>query len=215
MGTKQTSLPGAAAEETPRIKNDWSRQEVAAIYRMALPDLLFRAQTVHRQFHDPDRIQTCQLISVKTGGCPEDCGYCPQSAHFTTGVKSQSLLGVEEVLAAARQAHAGGATRFCMGAAWREVRDGAPFDAVLEMIRGVKALGLEACCTLGMLTAGQAQRLKEAGLDAYNHNLDSSRSFYDQIISTRTYQDRLRTIGHVRDAGISVCCGGIIGMGES
>ncbi len=191
------------------------REQVAALYRTPVLDLIGQAAEVHRRHHAPDEVQVCVLLSVKTGGCPEDCGYCPQSAHYTTGVKPQALLDVAEVLAAARQASADGATRFCMGAAWREVRDGAPFDAVLEMIRGVKALGLEACCTLGMLTADQARRLKEAGLDAYNHNLDSSEAFYDQIISTRTYQDRLRTIGHVRDAGISVCCGGIIGMGET
>ncbi len=191
------------------------REQVAALYRTPVLDLIRQASDVHRRHHAADEVQVCVLLSVKTGGCPEDCGYCPQSAHFSTGIKPQSLLDVDAVLAAARQARADGATRFCMGAAWREVRDGAPFDAVLEMIRRVKELGLEACCTLGMLTADQARRLKEAGLDAYNHNLDSSRAFYDQIISTRTYQDRLRTIGHVRDAGISVCCGGIIGMGET
>jgi biotin synthase len=191
------------------------RDQVAALYRTPVLELIRRASEVHRQHHDPDEVQVCVLLSVKTGGCPEDCGYCPQSAHYATGVKPQPLLEVDDVLTAARKARDEGATRFCMGAAWREVRDGDSFDAVLAMIRGVKELGLEACCTLGMLTALQARRLKEAGLDAYNHNLDSSAAFYDQIISTRTYQDRLRTLGHVRDAGISVCCGGIIGMGES
>jgi biotin synthase len=192
-----------------------TRDEVAAIYRTPILELIGRAAEVHRRHHDPGEVQVCVLLSVKTGGCPEDCGYCPQSAHFSTSVQPQGMLAVAEVLAAARRAKAEGATRFCMGAAWREVRDGASFDAVLAMIRGVKALDLEACCTLGMLTAAQAQRLKEAGLDAYNHNLDSSAAFYGQIISTRTYQDRLRTLEHVRAAGISVCCGGIIGMGET
>jgi biotin synthase len=192
-----------------------TRDQVAALYRTGVLELIRRASAVHRRHHAPDEVQVCVLLSVKTGGCPEDCGYCPQSAHYATGVKPQPLLDMDAVLAAARKARDDGATRFCMGAAWREVRDGEPFDAVLAMIRGVKALGLEACCTLGMLTALQARRLKEAGLDAYNHNLDSSAAFYGQIISTRTYQDRLRTLGHVRDAGISVCCGGIIGMGET
>jgi biotin synthase len=191
------------------------RDQVAALYRTPPLELIRRASEVHRQHHPADEVQVCVLLSVKTGGCPEDCGYCPQSAHYATGVKPQPLLEVDTVLAAARRARDDGATRFCMGAAWREVRDGDPFDAVLAMIRGVKALGLEACCTLGMLTLDQARRLKEAGLDAYNHNLDSSAGFYDQIISTRTYQDRLRTLGYVREAGISVCCGGIIGMGET
>jgi biotin synthase len=191
------------------------RDQVAALYRTPVLELIRRASEVHRRHHAPDEVQVCVLLSVKTGGCPEDCGYCPQSAHYTTGVKPQPLLEVEEVLATARRARDDGATRFCMGAAWREVRDGEPFDAVLAMIQGVKALGLEACCTLGMLTPEQARRLKEAGLDAYNHNLDSSARFYDQIVSTRTYQDRLRTLGYVRAAGISVCCGGIIGMGET
>jgi biotin synthase len=192
-----------------------NKDQVAALYRTPVLELIRRASEVHRWHHAEDEVQVCVLLSVKTGGCPEDCGYCPQSAHYATGVKPQPLLDVDEVLTAARRAKDDGATRFCMGAAWREVRDGDPFDAVLAMIRGVKALGLEACCTLGMLTPDQARRLKEAGLDAYNHNLDSSAAFYDQIISTRTYGDRLRTLGYVREAGISVCCGGIIGMGET
>jgi biotin synthase len=195
----------------PRLDRD----EVAALYRMPVLDLVRRASVVHQQHHAADEVQVCVLLSVKTGGCPEDCGYCPQSAHFRTGVKAEPLLELDSVLAAARRAREAGATRFCMGAAWREVRDGAPFDAVLAMVRGVKELGLEACCTLGMLTADQARRLKAAGLDAYNHNLDTSAAFYDRIISTRTYQDRLRTLEHVRAAGISVCCGGILGMGET
>jgi biotin synthase len=192
-----------------------SRDAVAAIYRTPILELIGRASEVHRRHHDPSEVQVCVLLSVKTGGCPEDCGYCPQSAHFATSVQSQGLLAVDDVLAAARRAKADGATRFCMGAAWREVRDNSHFDRVLEMIRGVKALDLEACCTLGMVTADQARRMKDAGLDAYNHNLDSSEEFYDRIVSTRTYQDRLRTLEHVREAGISVCCGGIVGMGET
>jgi biotin synthase len=191
------------------------RGDVAALYRSPVVELIGRAAEVHRRHHPPGEIQVCVLLSVKTGGCPEDCAYCPQSAHYSTGVKPQPLLDVAEVLEAASRARDQGATRFCMGAAWREVHDGAAFDAVLEMVRGVKALGLEACCTLGMLTPDQARRLKEAGLDAYNHNLDSSAAFYDRVITTRTYADRLRTLGHVRAAGISVCCGGIIGMGET
>jgi biotin synthase len=192
-----------------------TRADVAGIYRAPVLDLVFRAAEVHRRHHTPGEVQVCVLLSVKTGGCPEDCGYCPQSARYQTHVTPEGLLDVAPVLDAARRARDDGATRFCMGAAWREVRDGPAFDRVLEMIRGVKALGLEACCTLGMVTGDQARRMKQAGLDAYNHNLDSSEEFYGRIISTRTYQDRLRTLGHVRDAGISVCCGGIIGMGET
>ena len=189
--------------------------EVRAIYDLPLPDLLFRAQTVHRAHHPPGEVQLCTLLSVKTGGCPEDCAYCPQSAHYETNVTPERSLSVDEVLAAATQAKAAGATRFCMGAAWREVKDGPAFDGVLSMVRGVRALGLEACCTLGMLDPQQAARLKEAGLTAYNHNLDTSRAHYASIISTRTYDDRLRTLQNVRQAGITVCSGGIIGMGES
>jgi len=192
-----------------------SRAEIAAIYRSPVLDLIFRAAEIHRQYHDPSHVQVCVLLSVKTGGCPEDCGYCPQAARYHTGVKAQGLMDVDDVLASARRAKEEGATRFCMGAAWREVRDNEHFERVLEMVRGVKALELEACCTLGMLSPHQAQRLKEAGLDAYNHNLDSSQEFYGEIISTRTYQDRLDTLQHVREAGISVCCGGIVGMGET
>jgi len=178
-------------------------------------ELVFQAQQAHRQFHNPQEVQMCRLLSIKTGGCPEDCGYCPQSAHYETGVERQSLMDVDDVLARARQARSEGSTRFCMGAAWREVRDGKDFDAVLEMVRGVAALDMEVCCTLGMLTREQADRLAEAGLTAYNHNLDTSSEFYDRIITTRSYEDRLRTLDHVRQAGITVCCGGIIGMGES
>ncbi|HEX9103168.1 MAG TPA: biotin synthase BioB, partial [Polyangia bacterium] len=190
-------------------------QEVRAIHDLPLPELLFRAQTVHRQHHAADEVQLCTLLSVKTGGCPEDCAYCPQSSHYETPVSVEKSLAVEEVLGAAKAARASGATRFCMGAAWREVKDGPAFERVLDMVRGVKEIGLEACVTLGMLTDEQARKLKEAGLDAYNHNLDTSREHYRSIISTRTYDERLRTLQNVREAGITVCSGGIIGMGES
>jgi biotin synthase len=187
---------------------------VAEIYRTALPELIFRAQTVHRQIHAPDRVQTCQLISIKTGGCPEDCGYCPQSAHYDTDVERQGLLDPEHVVGVAKTAAERGVTRFCMGAAWRQAPEGREFENVLQMVRGVSALGMEVCCTLGMLTEGQAARLKDAGLTAYNHNLDTSPEFYGSIITTRVYDDRLRTLSAVRKAGITVCCGGILGMGE-
>ena len=189
--------------------------EVAAIYRTPVLDLIHRASVVHRQYHNPAEVQVCVLLSVKTGGCPEDCGYCPQAARHHTSVNSEPLMDVPSVLAAARRARDSGAARFCMGAAWREVKNNHQFDQVLEMVRGVKQLGMEACCTLGMVTEDQAARLKEAGLDAYNHNLDSSAAFYDRIIQTRTYQDRLDTLAAVRNAGITVCCGGIVGMGET
>jgi biotin synthase len=187
---------------------------VAEIYRTALPELIFRAQTVHRQIHAPDRVQTCQLISIKTGGCPEDCGYCPQSAHYDTDVERQGLLDPEHVVGVAKTAAERGVTRFCMGAAWRQAPEGREFENVLQMVRGVSALGMEVCCTLGMITEGQAARLKDAGLTAYNHNLDTSPEFYGSIITTRVYDDRLRTLSAVRKAGITVCCGGILGMGE-
>ncbi len=199
------------SEPAPRPTLD----EVAAIYRTPALDLIYRAAGVHRAHHDPGKVQVCVLLSVKTGGCPEDCGYCPQAARYHTAVAAEPLLDVAEVLDAAGRARDGGASRFCMGAAWREVKDNRQFDRVLEMIRGVKALGLEACCTLGMVTPDQARRMKEAGLDAYNHNLDSSAEFYGRVIGTRTYQDRLDTLGHVRAAGINVCSGGIVGMGET
>ena len=197
------------------MRIDWTRDEVADIYNSPVLDLIYRAATVHRQHHDPQEVQVCTLLSVKTGGCPEDCSYCPQAARYHTNVKVHKLLEVNEVLEAASRAKATGSSRFCMGAAWREVRDNRDFDNVLDMVRGVNAMGMEVCCTLGMLTDGQAQKLKDAGLYAYNHNLDTSEEFYGDIISTRTYDDRLDTLGHVRDAGISVCSGGIIGMGES
>jgi biotin synthase len=196
------------------LRFDWTKTDVQSIYRTPLPDLLFRAQTVHRQFHPPDRVQTCQLISIKTGGCPEDCAYCPQSAHYDADVERQGLLDPGHVISVARDAAGRGVTRFCMGAAWREAPSGREFDKVLEMVRGVSSLGMEVCCTLGMLTENQAVRLKEAGLTAYNHNLDTSPEFYGSIITTRVYEDRLRTLAAVRKAGITVCCGGILGMGE-
>jgi len=205
---------GMATTTPPKVRHDWALPEIEAIYTAPLPDLVFEAQLAHREHHRPNQIQGCMLLSIKTGGCPEDCGYCSQSAHFDTGVARQELLSVEETLAAARRARASGATRFCMGAAWRSVPAGRPFERVLEMVRGVRALGMEACCTLGMLTDEQAEALAEAGLSAYNHNLDTSPEFYGQIIHTRTYQDRLDTLARVRRAGITVCCGGIIGMGE-
>lgn len=196
------------------LRHDWTVSELRALHELPLTELLFRAQEAHRAFHAPNKVQRCTLLSIKTGACPEDCGYCPQSAHYDTTVSPERLLPVGQVLEAAARAKDAGSTRFCMGAAWREVRDGAQFDDVLEMVRGVRALGMEACCTLGMLNPTQAQRLAEAGLSAYNHNLDTGPEYYGEIISTRTYEDRLRTLRHVREAGISVCCGGIVGMGE-
>ena len=204
---------GRKAEQTG-LRHDWKRAEVGAIYGTALPELVFRAQTVHRAHHAADRVQTCQLISIKTGGCPEDCAYCPQSAHYETSVERQGLLDPQHVVEVAREAVGRGVTRFCMGAAWREAPEGREFENVLEMVRGVSALGMEVCCTLGMLTERQAARLKEAGLTAYNHNLDTSPEFYGSIITTRVYEDRLKTLAAVRKAGITVCCGGILGMGE-
>ena len=193
----------------------FSRAEVAATYHAPLLNLIYRAASVHREHHAADEVQLCTLLSVKTGGCPEDCAYCPQAARYHTDIDRHTLLDLESVLSAARKAKEAGSTRFCMGAAWREVRDNRHFDRVLKMVSSVRALGLEVCCTLGMLTESQARRLKDAGLYAYNHNLDSSRDFYPEIIGTRTYDDRLETLAHVRNAGISVCCGGIIGMGET
>ncbi len=198
-----------------RIRNDWKPGEVKDIFQRPLLDLVFEAASVHREFNNPSEIQVCTLLSVKTGGCPEDCTYCPQAARYHTGVDVHKLLEVEEVLTAAQQAKADGSSRFCMGAAWREMRDNREFDKVVEMIRGVSELGLEVCCTMGMLSPDQAGKLAAAGLHAYNHNLDTSEDFYGKIISTRTYSDRLDTIEHVRKAGIRVCSGGIIGLGES
>jgi biotin synthase len=197
------------------LRHDWTLPEVKALYELPLLELVHRAQTVHRLVWGENKVQLCSLLSIKTGGCPEDCAYCPQAARYKTGVKAEKLMDVSEVLQNAQKAREAGATRFCMGAAWREVKDGAQFDAVLQMVKGVKSLGMEACATLGMLNADQAKRLKEAGLTAYNHNLDTSPEHYGDIISTRTYADRLRTLNNVREAGINVCCGGIIGLGES
>jgi biotin synthase len=196
------------------IRHDWTAAEVDALFAMPFPDLIFRAQTIHRKHFDSRHVQISTLLSIKTGGCPEDCAYCPQSAHHSTGVKAARLMDVAAVLDAAQEAKQSGASRFCMGAAWREPKD-RDLDAVCEMVGGVRALGLETCATLGMLTGPQAIRLKQAGLDYYNHNLDTSPEFYGNIISTRTYRERLDTLINVRAAGIRVCCGGIVGMGES
>jgi len=206
-------LEGTALSED--VRHDWTTEEVEALYHLPLPELLFRAQSLHRRHHDPTEVQRCTLLSIKTGGCPEDCGYCPQSAHYDTGVGRTGVLSVAEVVAAAREARDAGSTRFCMGAAWRDVKDGAAFDQVLEMVSAVAELGMEVCTTLGMLDASQARRLKAAGLTAYNHNLDTSPEFYPSIVTTRTYQERLDTLARVAEAGISACCGGIVGMGES
>lgn len=197
------------------LRYDWTREEIRAIYTQPLTDLMFAAESVHRKYQPPNEVQLCQLLSIKTGGCPEDCAYCSQSAHYRTDLERQGLLRTEEVLEEARRARELGATRFCMGAAWRQAPEGRAFEEVLEMVRAVGGLGLEVCCTLGMLTELQAKRLAEAGLTAYNHNLDTSPEYYGKIITTRTYLDRLRTIEYVREAGVTVCCGGIIGMGES
>jgi biotin synthase len=196
------------------IRNNWTREEIARIYQKPVLELIYEGASVHREYHDPSEVQVCTLLSVKTGGCPEDCAYCPQAARYHTGVAVHKLLEVEEVLGKAREAKDAGSTRFCMGAAWREVRNNRDFDKVIDMVKGVNNLGLEVCCTLGMLTHEQALKLKEAGLYAYNHNLDTSEEFYGDIISTRTYGDRLETLENVRSAKISVCSGGIIGMGE-
>lgn len=197
------------------VRTDWSREEVKQIYDLPLLDLVFQAAQVHREHHDPGEVQVCSLLSIKTGGCPEDCGYCSQSVHHETGVEVQPLLRLEQVVQAAKNAKAAGATRFCMGAAWREVRDNRAFDRTLEMIKEVRGLGLEVCVTLGMLNESQAQKLKEAGLYAYNHNIDTSPEYYGKVCSTRTIDDRLATLEHVRNAGLTACCGGILGLGES
>ena len=206
-------MPAPAALPSP-IRHDWTRDDVLAMFALPFPELIFRAQTVHRAYFDPAEVQVSTLLSIKTGGCPEDCAYCPQSVHYDTGVKAEKLMRLDAVLAEARAAKAAGASRFCMGAAWRSPKD-RDLEQVCAMVEGVKALGLETCVTLGMLTAPQAHRLKDAGLDYYNHNLDTSPEYYERIITTRTYRDRLDTLGAVRDAGIHVCCGGIVGMGET
>ena len=195
------------------VRHDWSRDQVRAIFELPFNELLFQAQILQRQFFDPNAVQVSTLLSIKTGGCPEDCNYCPQSVHHDTGLEPERLMDVEEVVTAARRAKQAGATRFCMGAAWRNPK-GKNFERVLEMVSRVQAEGLETCATLGMLDAGQAVELKQAGLDYYNHNLDTSPEFYGDIITTRTYDDRLDTLTHVREAGINVCCGGIVGLGE-
>jgi biotin synthase len=200
--------------KSPAMKQDYLAQAEAA-YHKPLMELIFEAHEVHRKHHDPTDIQRCTLLSIKTGGCPEDCSYCPQSAHYDTGLEKQRLLPLDDVRQAVKNAKANGAQRFCMGAAWRNVKDGPDFDRVLDMVRIVKEENLEACVTLGMMNLKQAQRLKEAGLDAYNHNLDTSREHYSKVISTRTYDDRLNTLKAAREAGINLCCGGILGLGES
>jgi biotin synthase len=213
MLTQPRSESQASATIAP-LRHDWRTDEVAALFDLPFNDLLFEAQTVHRRCFDPNTVQLSTLLNIKSGGCPEDCAYCPQSARYSTGVDAESLMPLDQVLEAARAAQAGGATRFCMGAAWRSPR-ARDLEPVLAMVRGVKALGLETCATLGMLTREQAETLRSAGLDYYNHNLDTSPEYYGEIISTRVYQDRLDTLEHVRNAGIHVCCGGIVGMGES
>ncbi len=197
-----------------RIRHNWTRTEVRAMFALPFPDLMFEAQRIHRLHFDPREVQISTLLSIKTGGCPEDCAYCPQSARYDTGVKAEKLMGFDAVLAEATAAKVAGASRFCMGAAWREPKD-RDLEQICAMVEGVKALGLETCVTLGMLTRNQAKRLKQAGLDYYNHNLDTSPEYYGSIITTRLYQERLDTLAQVRAAGIHVCCGGIVGMGES
>lgn len=212
--TEFNTLPVQATETASDLRHDWTADEIAALFALPFSDLIFRAQTAHRQNFDANQVQMSTLLSVKTGGCSEDCAYCPQSALYDTDVKAEKLMAVEAVLAEARQARDRGATRYCMGAAWRSPKD-RDLDAVCAMIEGVRDLGMETCVTLGMLTESQTERLRDAGLDYYNHNIDTSEEFYGEIITTRTYQDRLDTLGHVRDAGINVCCGGIVGMGEA
>lgn len=196
------------------IRHDWRLEEVQALFAMPFSDLMYQAQTVHRQHFEPNEVQVSSLLSIKTGACSEDCGYCPQSARYDTGLKAEKLMPLDEVIEAAQKAKAQGASRFCMGAAWRQPKD-KDIEHVVEMVQGVKALGMETCVTLGMLTDQQTAKLKEGGLDYYNHNLDTSEEYYSEVITTRTYQDRLDTLSRVRDAGINVCCGGIVGMGES
>ncbi len=214
MSVAAEIMAPASADANGLVRHDWTREDVRALFALPFPELIFRAQSVHRLHFDPREVQISTLLSIKTGGCPEDCAYCPQSVHYDTGVKAEKLMHLDAVVAEARAAKHAGASRFCMGAAWREPKD-RDLDKVCEMVEGVKALGLETCATLGMLTGGQAKRLKAAGLDYYNHNLDTSPEYYGAIITTRAYQDRLDTLAHVREAGIHVCCGGIVGMGES
>ncbi len=210
LGTyEKSAFPGAMSA----VRHDWTRSEIRDLFALPFPDLMFQAQSAHRANFDPAEVQVSTLLSIKTGGCPEDCAYCPQSAKYDTGVKAEKLMSLDKVLAEAQAAKDAGASRFCMGAAWREPKD-RDLDKVCAMIEGVRAMGLETCVTLGMLTGAQAARLKSSGLDYYNHNLDTSPEFYGEIITTRTWQERLDTLEHVRDAGIHVCCGGIVGMGE-
>ncbi len=209
-----TTIEIGAGQMANGLRHDWSEEEVLSLFALPFNDLLFAAQQAHRAHFDANAVQLSTLLSIKTGGCPEDCKYCPQSAHYATGVKAEKLMDVAAVIAAAQAAKEAGASRYCMGAAWRAPKD-RDVESVCAMVAGVKALGLETCATLGMLTRDQARRLKDAGLDYYNHNLDTSPDFYGEIISTRTYGDRLETLAHVREAGMNVCCGGIVGMGES
>ena len=197
------------------IRNNWSLGEIKEVYDTPLLELIYKAATLHRKYNDTAEVQVCTLLSIKTGGCSEDCAYCPQAARYNTGVEVQALMKKEEVLEYAQKAKEAGSTRFCMGAAWREVRDNRDFDRVLDMVKGVNEMGMEVCCTLGMLTETQAQKLADAGLYAYNHNLDTSKEHYEEIITTRTFEDRIETLDNVRKAGVSVCCGGIIGLGET
>ena len=210
-------MPQTAAQpETDDLRHDWRRDEVAALFELPFGELLFRAQSTHREHFEPDTIQISTLVNIKTGGCAENCGYCSQSAHHEgdTDLKREALMDVEEVLEGARQARAAGATRYCMGAAWRKPKE-ADLDKVVEMVEGVRAMGMETCVTLGMLEREQVRRLKAAGLDYYNHNLDTSREYYDKVVTTRSYDDRLQTLSHLREEGVKVCSGGILGMGES
>lgn len=204
----------ANASVSPSLRTDWTLDEIGGLFELPFLELVFEAQRVHRGSFPKNAVQRAQLLSIKTGGCSEDCGYCPQSARYDTGLEREALMPVDEVLRQAAAAKEGGASRYCMGAAWRQPKD-RDLDAVVEMVKGVKALGMEACVTLGMLTSAQARRLKDAGVDYYNHNIDTSPEYYKEIITTRTYDDRLQTLQHVRDAGMNVCCGGIVGMGES
>lgn len=197
------------------IRYNWTKKEISDIYHTPVLELVYRAATIHRQYQESGEVQVCTLLSIKTGGCPEDCGYCSQSVHHHSAVEVQRLMDTGDVLDKARKAKEAGSTRFCMGAAWREVRDNRDFDRVLDMVKAVNEMGMEVCCTLGMLTEDQARKLQEAGLYAYNHNLDTSPEYYGKIIHTRTYEDRLQTLDNVRKSGVTVCCGGIIGLGET
>ena len=213
LGSSHSS-PRVSGDSCPDIRHDWTAAEANALFALPMNDLLFMAHTLHRRYFDPNAVQLSTLLNVKTGGCPEDCGYCAQSVHFPTGLKAEKMMGVDEVLTAAKTAKEAGAGRFCMGAAWRQpnARD---LAKMCELVEGVRGLGLETCVTAGMLTADQAATLKASGLDYYNHNLDSSEAFYNKVVTTRTYQDRLDTLAHVREAGLKVCSGGILGLGES